>query len=632
MNPPESKDNKDPWSFNHRTRAHYTFDSESDPDSDEAETDSKVDLPSDDTRLIQELDISSRHETVDYKPNPWSIARINAVSRPPNKELPGQAISEDVRQKSQPRGRIVDAFKVQAERKPPRAPPPLKAPKFTKPKATTSQVSREHQVCSQIQGISNAKPGDHSQHDNALFLGRGSQPRFSDMPAILSSNDPHGNLHDLQVQPHPDVPTQPYTPDSKRDSIQMSRQTLLQRSAAHISTPDVNLMPQSRYNASFMSMSSPLTNRDFPVKASHLRPGGYQSSPPRPFNRDINTSPRLLPYNQSSSHFRRGARLTDNQRFQALSALPVPQVPAVGSYRTVPPAIRETGPPSMPQWLASTIHSSLNPPPAHAESIERALSPARNETDLISPESRKRPYQSPTPSPPPQRAKRSTPKRNIAASSVSRDDRQISAYAFDDDPDANWSTVMKPVKKKSNKFKPGNIPSSGPFRLHLPGISVGNSKSRSTGATRTEKRLDTRPKRRVITYLPPPLPQRTVAHIENSLQIEECHVPDDPALSPGSTPAAQSLQESGRVSPLPHAESDDLTLVGGMDEHVVAFDAGEVKARYPKVRKLIKETRVMLPELLGLPSCGVVWRDDDVAGADDAGNREIKMSVWPCIG
>jgi hypothetical protein len=150
---------------------------------------------------------------------------------------------------------------------------------------------------------------------------------------------------------------------------------------------------------------------------------------------------------------------------------------------------------------------------------------------------------------------------------------------------------MKPVKKKSNRFKPGSIPSSGPFMLHLPGIAVGNSKSRDAGVTRTEKKLDTRPKRRVITYLPPP-PQRTVAHIENSLQIEERCVPDDDALPPGSTPAAQPPQESGHVSPLPHAESDDLTLVGEMNEQVVAFNAGEVKARYPKVRKLIKEVRI----------------------------------------
>ncbi|KAG2342412.1 hypothetical protein BDR05DRAFT_964363 [Suillus weaverae] len=210
----------------------------------------------------------------------------------------------------------------------------------------------------------------------------------------------------------------------------------------------------------------------------------------------------------------------------------------------------------------------------------------------MSPESRKRPYRSPTPSLLPQRAKKSTPKRNIAPSSVSLGDRQISAYAFDDDPDANWSTVMKPKKKKSNKFKPGNIPSSGPFSLRLPGITVGNSKGRSTGATRAEKKPDTQTKRRVITYLPPPLPQRTAAQIENPLKIEEHYVPDDDALPPGSTSAAQPPQESGHVSPLLHAGSDDLTLVGEADEQVISFDAGEVKARYPKVRKLIKEVRI----------------------------------------
>ncbi|KAG2152541.1 uncharacterized protein EDB93DRAFT_249168 [Suillus bovinus] len=162
MNPPESKKEQNPWSFNLRTQAHYASDSDSES---ETEISSKVDTPSDNTRLIQELDISLRHETVEYKPNPWSIARINAASRPPNKEHPGQAISEDKRQKSQPRapqGRIVDAFKVQAERKPPRAPPPSKAPKVTKPKSNTSQVSREHQVCSHIRGMSNTEPWDYS--------------------------------------------------------------------------------------------------------------------------------------------------------------------------------------------------------------------------------------------------------------------------------------------------------------------------------------------------------------------------------------------------------------------------------------------------------------------------------------
>ncbi|KAG1888511.1 hypothetical protein F4604DRAFT_1644791 [Suillus subluteus] len=490
MNPPHKHN---PWSFNHRTRARDAFDSESDPES-EVETNSKVNLPSDDTRLIQELDISSRHETVEYKPNPWSIARINAASRPPNKEPPGQSISEDIRRKLQPQapqGRIVDAFKIQAERKPPRVPPPLKAPKVTKAKSNTPRGSQKDQVCSQIQSMSSAGPGDYLRHDNAPFLDRGSRTGSSDTPAILSSNAPQGDLHDLRLQ--------------------------------------------------------------------------------------------------SSS----------GQRFQALSALPVPQVPAVGPCRTVPPAMVKGEPPTMPQWLASTIHSSLKPLPARVEFSERVSSPVQNHNDLMSPESRKRPNQSPMTSPLPQRAKKSTLKRNIAASTVSRGDRQISAYAFDDDPDANWSTVMKPEKKKSNKFKAGNIPSSGPFSLRLPGITVGNSKDRSTGATRTKKKIDTQTKRRVITYLPPPPPpppppHRTAPQTENSLQIEEHYVPDDDAFPPGSTPAAQPPQGSGCVSPLPHADSDDLTLVGGVDEQVISFDAGEVKTRYPKVRKLVKEVCIYL--------------------------------------
>ncbi|KAG1806969.1 uncharacterized protein BJ212DRAFT_773933 [Suillus subaureus] len=316
MNPP---DKQNPWSFNHRTRAHDAFDS--DPES-EVETNSKVkvNLPSDDTRLIQELDISSRHETVEYKPNPWSIARINAASRPPNKEPPGKAISEDTRRKSQPQapqGRIVDAFKVQAERKLSRAPPLLKAPKVTKPKSNTPRVSREDQVCSQIQGMSSAEPWDYLQHDNAPFLARGSQTGSSDTLAILSSNASQRDLHDSRLQPHPGVQTLSCTPDRKHGNIQMSHEVLLQQSVAHISTPDMSLMPQSQYNVPFMSMSSPLTSRDYPANGSHLRPGGYQSSPPRPFHRniDINTPPRSFPCNQPSSHFRHGIRLTSNREY-----------------------------------------------------------------------------------------------------------------------------------------------------------------------------------------------------------------------------------------------------------------------------------------------------------------------------
>ena len=35
-----------------------------------------------DASLLQELDIASRQDTANYKPNPWSIAKANAASRP----------------------------------------------------------------------------------------------------------------------------------------------------------------------------------------------------------------------------------------------------------------------------------------------------------------------------------------------------------------------------------------------------------------------------------------------------------------------------------------------------------------------------------------------------------------------
>src|SRR6267154_2326296 len=114
--------------------------------------------------------ISSRHETVEYKPNPWSIARINAASRGSNKDVRGQATSEDTRRKPHsraPQGRIVDALRVQAECKPPRVHAPLKALKVVKPKSDmpkSLRVSREGQVY--IQGGGGGKQGEHSQHDS----------------------------------------------------------------------------------------------------------------------------------------------------------------------------------------------------------------------------------------------------------------------------------------------------------------------------------------------------------------------------------------------------------------------------------------------------------------------------------
>jgi hypothetical protein len=267
-----------------------------------------------------------------------------------------------------------------------------------------------------------------------------------------------------------------------------------------------------------------------------------------------------------------------------------PQVPANDPPSIARLATVETVPRPMPQWLVSTMHDSLNAPQAQSQLAERDSSPVRNDDDLIFPESRKRPHQSLTPSPSPQRGQISVPKRNVSRPPAPYTGPRVSAYAFGDDPDANWSTITKPEKNKRKSFNSAVARCSGPFRLPAPAVGHPKGKSKDI-IPHTEKKQGTQATRRVITYLPPPPPQRTVAPSEIPRVVGEHYDSNVNALHVVSLPAPQLPQESGLESPPLQADSDDLTLVGEVDEHVLAFDAGKIEARYPKIRKLAKEVR-----------------------------------------
>lgn len=363
MHPTEVKNKQSLWSFSHRTRAHKLSDSfESESSDSESRTETKSNIPSDDTRFFQQLDISSRHETVEYKPNPWRIARINAASRAPNiKEFCVQASSEDTRRNSQsraPQGRIVDAFKVQAERKPPRAPAPSKALKVTKLKSNTPQVSREDRLSTQ--GKNNADPRESSHLSNPYFLDNVPQsrhscapdlsstpkedhrdPRFqprscaptsswtpdsecgdtpinaeptpqpyvvhistSNTPAILLSSAPQEDIPDQVFQSRSCFLTPSWTPDIERNGVVVNEEPSLQRGIAHISTSNTSVPPESRPNVSFLSCSSPLIRgSDYPTHASDLPPKGFQSSPLRPSHRSVHPPARLLSCTPVSKSF-----------------------------------------------------------------------------------------------------------------------------------------------------------------------------------------------------------------------------------------------------------------------------------------------------------------------------------------
>src|ERR1700722_449106 len=104
------------WTFNLRC-SDFKDDSDSDSDSD-LPPDPLVHLPplpassppSDDSKLLRDLDLASRHETVEFKANPWSIAKKTAASRP------RQSVPEPPKDPPKSRGPIFDALRNQAKR------------------------------------------------------------------------------------------------------------------------------------------------------------------------------------------------------------------------------------------------------------------------------------------------------------------------------------------------------------------------------------------------------------------------------------------------------------------------------------------------------------------------------------
>ena len=66
------------WAFNFRSAHFGAYDTDSDSEEGPA---IPAEKDSEETKLAKDLDISERQETAAYKPNPFSIAKINAAAR-----------------------------------------------------------------------------------------------------------------------------------------------------------------------------------------------------------------------------------------------------------------------------------------------------------------------------------------------------------------------------------------------------------------------------------------------------------------------------------------------------------------------------------------------------------------------
>ncbi|KAI1798378.1 hypothetical protein LXA43DRAFT_26434 [Ganoderma leucocontextum] len=109
------------WSFSLRSNNYHHDTSSSDDGSDSddqcpqvpSSTTGERTQPSEEARLLGELDLASRTDAASYKPNPWTIAKANAAVRAPMPSAPTKEARQKRRNRAQPT--ILDLLRAQSK-------------------------------------------------------------------------------------------------------------------------------------------------------------------------------------------------------------------------------------------------------------------------------------------------------------------------------------------------------------------------------------------------------------------------------------------------------------------------------------------------------------------------------------
>ncbi|KAJ6503339.1 hypothetical protein C8R47DRAFT_1316580 [Mycena vitilis] len=644
----------DVWTFNLRSNQ-----ANQDPDSDDDDEPTTNSI-SEETRLLQELDISHREETVVYKPNPFSIAKINAAARRPAASAPLVVHRPTKPAPKKPTGRIVDSFK-KAEKKslnanpatrptalehPPSAnpiPPPLPEPPYTAPSAADSiprmddprvPGSSPKQTHVIVTNISNSAPRDVLPH------------RADETNAHISTAFPPSKSVSKKLRPP--LPVSFSSPLRARplDPRSATISNPAPRNQFSFSSP---LRPTQFHSASVSNLSS-APKKHWPAleKPTNALVGHHHSANP---SAEITTDQNLQP-----------TSLAPRQFHHTLAASPPTAVRTVVSAADNA-SVRHVGPIDRPTEASST--QSRSTPLAYKHS-----QPRRQKVPDLPPSS---PIHSPIPTPSPSpRSRRTTARKPVSTKKPSRTLKRQTSDAYDyfrSDPDDNWSTL--PVRKKFKAAEPDKAPSKGikttaPFRL--PGTST---KGKITGMSATSER-------RVVTFLPPPLKAGKVeVLVENVAPRSEeeqvgLHLKEAPARvhkrargsresSPSGTPKRRRLAQNPYPSPatsrLSPGEATIATDDGSnaahsdtpsspssvrssahrflspptsdpMPDHDAEVQAtvtvDNVSQRYPSTKSLMRQRKHgshVMWDLLELPSCGTVHTDESFSA-------EVPVVVW----
>ncbi|KAL0958517.1 hypothetical protein HGRIS_000659 [Hohenbuehelia grisea] len=298
MSKPQSLSSSSAWAFNLRSNRYD--DSSSDSESESCSTGQPSDGSSTSTaltthslseekRLIDDLDLSTREEAAVYKPNPWSIAKVNAASRQTHNRNPSQAsATEHLKSASKRPGLKPSSAAADTA--------------LRKTRSSFAQPSKPKQTISE--GFKR-----QSQRFQATKLNPPISPAISSVTPGLSpasSNNhivpyPQSRLPDLELHIHNDNPV----PLAQHDPAHSSKQPLLDKVCAQQVSIDRSKLPyffaSAKPNHAFSSNRANTPKHfELPSKNAHIVPSNSSLDRPAPpasplpqTTMDVHLSPNL---------------------------------------------------------------------------------------------------------------------------------------------------------------------------------------------------------------------------------------------------------------------------------------------------------------------------------------------------
>ncbi|KIJ35286.1 hypothetical protein M422DRAFT_262452 [Sphaerobolus stellatus SS14] len=577
------------WSFNLRD-----YDCSDSGSEGEEEQENTVERLSSDSHLLKSLDLSAREDTASFKPNPWAIAKMNAVCRANAKQAPqitvDHAKSSAVRLSS-------------PTQKQPRSDP---APKLTlynpskhilsTAQANAAPISEKRKSTELVQNKGNAaKSVDKSTHiksQNIANIFRSQRAAASKQnarePVSISIHAPSQADNSRNRTVSGDV--------SIKDTTFILPQSLGRHFTSGLydtdirgeDTPNVDIIPQDSgelergLNASSVRMQERTTNdRSLTPFTTPPAKSGLYSSPiaiaQEIEDREIFTPSLPLPQNHSPPKY-------PSQNIQRYTPDPTTPISSVDtrrfeSSRPIPEytRIRDDTPHNF-QVHKPSPQASLSPDPLFSRLKPRGIS-------------------------------------NTSLHSTKRK-RDVPAYSFADEEE--WSTLPRSKKPKTFSKASLNVPTKFSLPIALP---------RGQGISSSGRKL--------TLYKPPPrsIEKEQTATILNLKKVSgrsdaeelsrlmaeeqktvETEAEDSNDCNNIHTDSAK-LYSSPPSSP-PHGMSSPSPLA--------PFSLGRTSQRYPATRRVLKERKKAVQEAfesLDLPSCGMIYQD----GTDA---KEIQIMIW----